>query len=104
MVFVGAPSDADLAVFAFELVFFEDDVEDACHAFGVVFGGGAGDDLDPVDAACGNLFKQALGRAACHAAGSAVDQYGDVARSTKAEVAVDVDIDARDVAQQLGGV
>ena len=104
VILVRAPRDADLAVLAFKLVLLEDDVEDAGDSFRIVLGGGRGDDFDAVDAAGGNLLKQALGGGTDQAAGTPVDEDGDVAGSTEAQVAVDVDVHARDVAKQLGRV
>ena len=91
-------------MFAFELVLLEDDVEDAGDALRIVLGGGGGDDLDAVDAAGGNLLEQALGGRSDEAAGSTVDEDGHVAGATEAQVAVDIDVHAGDVAEELGGV
>ena len=47
-----------LTVKALQLVFLEDDVEDASHAIWVVFSRWVGDDLHPVNGACRDLLEE----------------------------------------------
>jgi len=73
-----ARGEAHIPIDTPELVFFQDDIDDASRAFRVIFSAGAGDDLDVLDLAGGDGLEGIRQVVAKDAGRLAIDKEEDI--------------------------